>query len=401
MAKLTPKLRKRYYKYLRWRYGGRYFGSNFTHPLIRTDLPAVITSDDDAPIPEEFLQRLCQAYRGSDERYQTTGDIWQTLEANRAPYIDALRAGRTDRLRMFYNRLLKDDLLEGMGHAEALFVDEANNPYCKNYFQLRTVDALMSLGEAVGVHAPPNMVQMSLDELIEHMNPEIAPLARDIEAAIGFSLAMPPFGNPPVIDADLRLNPDSLRHAYTIYRLKRLGATEASRILEIGGGYGMAALLAHRAGLRNYMIVDIPYVASLQGAYLGAVLDDAQISLAGEADAWIADKIQIEAPDFLERVPDKSIDFVVNTDSLPEMPDDVARGYVDAILRICRGTFLSINQEARTTFGDLTQGAVRELMSERDIAPAHRFRHWMEQGYVEEVFDMRSNAGPVAATSGG
>ena len=386
MKYLRAKLKKRYYKYLRWRDRGRYLGTNLTHPLIGADLPQIHTSDIDVAMSDDMLHRLCRSFAFSQENYQTSGDIWLELETRRADFIDALKTDQPDRLRGFYNRLLKDDLVEGMGHSEAIVVDETNNPYCRNYFQLRTIDALMSLGEALGVYRTPNAVQMSLGEFIEHMKPNIPQLAQSIETALGFSIAMPIAGNPPFIDPTLRLNPDSIRHAYTIHRLKVLGATENSNILEIGGGYGMAALLAHRAGLRNYMIVDIPYVTSLQGAYLTTALGEDQVVLAGEADQWVQDRIQIDVPNRIDTIADQSIDFVVNTDSLPEMPKTVAQNYIASILRICRGVFLSINQEAKTTHGTLQQGAVTELMSTYGHAPIHRARHWMEQGYVEEVF---------------
>ena len=366
------------------------------HPLIGTELPKVYTSDVKVPLSDKFIDRLSRSFESSAKNYKTTGDIWLQLESKRSDYIAALEQGPSDQLQVYYNRLLKDDLLEGMGHSEALFVDEKNNPYCRNYFQLRTIDTLMSLGEALGVYATPNAVQMTLGGFIEHMNPDISLLTEKIETALGFSIGMPIFGNPPVIDKNLRLNPDSIRHAYTIHRLKVLGADESSRILEIGGGYGMAALLAHRAGLRNYMIVDIPYVASLQGAYLGGAIGEDEVVLAGNARTWEKDLIQIASPDRIDQIPDRSIDFVVNTDSIPEMPHTVAQNYILSVLRICRGVFLSINQETKTVHGNLQQGAVRELMAEHGYAPSQRFRHWMEQGYVEEIFNISA---PQSASS--
>ncbi|MDH3737716.1 MAG: putative sugar O-methyltransferase [Alphaproteobacteria bacterium] len=390
---VRKKIRKRYYKYLRWRDRGRYFGTNFTHPLIATQLPDIHTSEIDTPLSDDFLGQLCRSYALSANNYKTSGNIWLQLEGKKSGYIAALEEHSFAQLRVIFNRLLKDDLLEGMGHAEALFVDEAKNPYCRNYFQLRTIDALMSLGEALGVYAAPNAIQMSLGGYIEHMNPDTSRLTEKIETALGFSIGMPKFGNPPVIDTNLRLNPDSIRHAYTIHRLKVLGADENTRILEIGGGYGMAALLAHRAGLRNYMILDIPYVASLQGAYLGGSIGEDRVVLAGAASEWMEDSIQIASPDRIDQLPDRFIDFVVNTDSIPEMPHTVAQDYISSILRICQGVFLSINQESKTVHGDLQQGAVRELMAERGYAPSHRFRHWLEQGYVEEVFNIAALQG--------
>ena len=395
MKYVKSKLKKRYYKYLRWRYGGRYFGSNFTHPLIKNYLPDVITSEAIFPVPESLLMSLSRSYLLSAQNYRTSGDIWLDLESKRSDYISALKDCRFGDLTSYYSRMLKDDLVEGMGHSEALFVDESNNPYSTNYFQLRTIDALMSLGEALGVYSALNPVQMKLVDLIDHMNPDLEQLTEKIQTALGFEISMPMFGNPPVIDEKLRLNPDGIRHAYTIHRLKSLGADEDSVILEIGGGYGMAALLAYRAGLRNYMIVDIPYVASLQGAYLGGTIGENQVVLANGASSWVKGKVHIDSPDRIDRLLDNSVDFVVNTDSLPEMPYAVARHYASSIVRVCQGIFLSINQEARAVYGGLQQGAVRELMGEHRITASHRFRHWMEHGYVEEIFDLSRPLQPL------
>ena len=87
--------------------------------------------------------------------------------------------------------------------------------------------------------------------------------------------------------------------------------------------------------------------------------------------------------------PENACDFVVNSDSLPEMGEATARDYLGHIRRVCRTAFLSINQEAKAHYGGTEpQNCVRELIDKLGgFRCTSRQRHWLRQGYVEEVFE--------------
>ncbi|RED50814.1 putative sugar O-methyltransferase [Aestuariispira insulae] len=406
--KLLEILRKTNPSYFRYRYKklqAKYFRHRdrhlfthacFNHPLI--NIPKRVI-ENEGPVDvfnDALMERVCRLYQSFSHTYETAGDIWQEIEARRRPYTDALLRDDYAEVRSFFLEILKGDLLEGMAHANGIVIDAGRNPYTADYFTLRLADTLLSLAEAMGTYPVHSFAQMDLQRYIDHLNPNLEKLVADIEQEIGFSLDMPQVGNPPIVRiGDHRLNPDPVQHAYTAHRIQQLLGNKANpTILEIGGGYGMTALMSHRAGLRNYTIIDLPYVSSFQLGYLGAVIGSDKIQVYGEKGEGLRREqydIALGPPVAISAIPDRSIDLVVNVDSIPEMPVDVGADYLKEIKRVCRGQFLSMNQEARKQHINQVQTIVPELVKTvGGFKRTHRFRHWMEQGYVEEVYDLTS-----------
>jgi hypothetical protein len=166
-----------------------------------------------------------------------------------------------------------------------------------------------------------------------------------------------------------------------------LGASADSPIAEIGGGYGCLSFLMYRAGLRNYAIYDLPWVNAIQGYFLIMSLSKG-VRLYGEPAS--NGTLEILPYWMFEEVRENSIDFVVNTDSLPEMGASTAEGYIRHIPGILsnNGIFFSVNQEAMSdVHGAGAQNCVRDLIVRNNhYRVASRHRYWMRQGYVEEVF---------------
>ncbi|MCH7799018.1 MAG: hypothetical protein IID28_11335, partial [Planctomycetes bacterium] len=93
------------------------------------------------------------------------------------------------------------------------------------------------------------------------------------------------------------------------------------------------------------------------------------------------------APDEIGAIADDSVELVINCDSLPEIGRETALHYLRQIRRISR-RFLSINQETRKTHNGIAQNWVSELVEQAGgFQRVYRFRHWMEQGYVEELYE--------------
>jgi hypothetical protein len=227
----------------------------------------------------------------------------------------------------------------------------------------------------MGQDAPGHLrpLHRDLDELFTDLVPRLGfePDYSDICGAFGFRVA----GKLATID--------SLTHAYAAYRLAQLGAGIASSVFEIGGGYGGLALMSHRAGIGRYAIFDLPWVNALQGYFLICTLPANAVRLHGEPTGntrvepyWVLDT-------------ESACDFSVNSDSLPEMGAATASDYLRKLRKFTAKRFLSINQEAKAHYGGKEpQNCVRELIDE--IGGWHcisRQRHWLRQGYVEEVFE--------------
>ena len=145
----------------------------------------------------------------------------------------------------------------------------------------------------------------------------------------------------------------------------------------------MLALCAYRAGYRNFTIIDLPFVGAIQMGYLGAALGTDTVSGGRETPAPLA----LLPPEEIKNIPDDSVDLVINCDSLPEIGKETALDYLRQVGRISR-RFLSINQETQKVHNGIAQNWVSDLVDQvGGYRRVYRFRCWMEQGYVEELYE--------------
>ena len=154
-------------------------------------------------------------------------------------------------------------------------------------------------------------------------------------------------------------------------------------------------MMSRRAGINDYTIIDLPYVNAMQFGFLGSVFGDDVVKGYGEfnhADASVKG-IKLLSTTAIKELPDDCVDFVVNSDSMPEIPQDIALDYIREIKRICRGKFLSLNQEAgRPHPNGSPQCHVPDLLQQvGSFKRVSRNLFWLRQGYVEEVYDCRPN----------
>ncbi len=142
-----------------------------------------------------------------------------------------------------------------------------------------------------------------------------------------------------------------LRHAMFVSRIGRhVDLRQRLVILEIGGGYGgLARLLKQESPESVVVIVDIPPSLALAMYYLSEACPTASIADAGdlppEGPLHPSDNDFMLLPDtYLNRLPDRSVDLVVNTTSFQEMPIEGIRTYFAEIQRVCRGVFYCCNR---------------------------------------------------------
>ena len=95
----------------------------------------------------------------------------------------------------------------------------------------------------------------------------------------------------------------------------------------------------------------------------------------------------------MSRLPGRSVDIVVNQESLPEIERANAEAYVADIERATRGLFLSINHESAARVGD--QGFEHNLVSDLvakngGFHRSYRFPTWIRRGHVEELYELDS-----------
>lgn len=357
-----------------------YSRGTFMHlPLFATLAPIEVTEPDSSERATEAARRVVAAYNLAAAHDRSPAlSMWHEIEGRQSEFVTALRDGNVEAARSLLSRMFLNDLTWGLGKVHPSHIEEGNT-----HFPARTTDALVSLAEAVGVKGVIMIDQQGIEAHRRALDVDVDLLFPEVESKMGFDLSLPPVGSAYGCRIGGKLvSADSLIHSYTAYRLRQLGASASSRIVEIGGGYGCLAMLGARAGFKNYEVFDLPWVNAIQGYFL--IMAGADVRLYGEE----GEGLRISPHWEFENEAGKSVDFVVNTNSLPELGRETALGYLVGMKRILRGVFLSINQEAKAHIeGVGAQNSVAELVAELGgFRTLSRHLCWTDQGYVEEVY---------------
>jgi len=350
----------------------------------------IFEPDADNDPSRQAVSRVVRAYRlAMKEHVPAARGLWDVLEQRNDGFVRALNRGDEDVVGGYLRRMFATDLTWGLGYvAEAVAVSLRDQPE-GNVYQLRVTDLLVALAEAVGASWVTN-VEQGLDKHIRALDVDLAEILRGVERMTGLDLRVPEVGAGYgcVIDGK-KIAPDTIVHSYSVYRLRELGVSSLDRIAEIGGGFGCLAMLMFRAGFANYTIYDLPWVNALQGYFLIMSLPEGSIRLYGETEGTLA----VEPGWCFAEQDDRSADWVINTNSLPEMGADTARDYVKSIRRVAKQGFFSINMEAKPmVYGYGEQNCVPELVAEvGGLRRISRNRYWMRRGYVEEVYRVQES----------
>lgn len=354
---------------------------------VRVATPMLVAPDARDANQREAVSRVLQAYaraREDDPKPSTVGSMWELVAERQSEFIGMLDSGDEVALGDILSRLMQSEVVWGISGQMPEMRQELLESPVRSTLQLMLTDELVSLGEAFGA-ARVSCYQQgpALDR--RDLDVDLDALVVAIEDRTGLDLAFPEVGGAFGCRIAGRLvTLDSIRHAYTVSLLKRLGAASGSTIVEIGGGFGCLAELCHRADLGRLSVFDLPWVNALQGYFLIRALPPGSVRLYGEDEGAIL----IEPYWRFDQQPPRSVDFVVNTNSLPEVGSDTGRMYIEQIGRVLRGCFVSINQEGKLPVGTYgPQNCVRELIEESGLLlSVHRARTWLWEGYVEEVF---------------
>jgi hypothetical protein len=363
-----------------------------SHGLLHSPLsprPPIATvppSEPDRAADLAAAARVVDAYRAAmrTSAEPPSPGLWHRLTRERQPFVSALEAGHVEEVASRLGRLFASDLIWGLGsfdqgHPALLASGTAT------HLHVVFADALVSLAEAVGAGRVTNLHQDPVAHL-EALAAEPEAVYAETRRRLAFDPAFPCVGGAYgfKLGTDL-VTIDSLVHAYTVHRLRQLGAA-GSPIFEIGGGYGALALLADRAFAGEYAIFDLPWVNAIQGFFLIRALPSGAVCLFGEPTG----RIRVLPYWCLMAERDGSCGTFVNTDSLAEIGEATVRAYLREIARVTRGSFLSINQEAMAPAADgERQNCVRALAEASGLVAVSRHRAWMRHGYVEDVFRAR------------
>jgi hypothetical protein len=324
-----------------------------------------------------LVERLLASYRRTFKK-EHYGSMWGTIfEQNHLPIHQLFMTGTAAEAERLLGDPASTQLHTGFDTTVADFTKRLMENEAMARGLARTCKMkLVTLGDALGVTALDNP-----EAYCAHPEPAPAPetdeLLDRIERALGFRIDFPnPFPNE--FGLATRRGIAGYRAINALYQAHRIRTLVARirnpRILEIGGGTGRTAYYAHKLGLKNYSIVDLPFTAISQGYFLGRTLGPD--SVAADGDPATGDKVKLYAPEtfFASRA---RYDLIVNVDSLTEMGLETASAYWAAI-RSRAARFLSINHESN-------EFTVRQLPG---AAPETRYPYWMRRGYVEELYLM-------------
>ena len=254
-----------------------------------------------------------------------------------------------------------------------------------------TIDRLLSLAESVGAAHP----QCPYQGRWGHHDLDATALVNRIKLRIPFDISPPKAGGGAfgMRTSDGIISSQDMLAIYVANRANSILSDGAQKtICEIGGGSGTLACYLARTCAESIMIADLPIVSVIQGYYLMKSVGLKSVSLSGEV-VTPEDKIKLIPYWELDEIPNKSISLFINTDSMPEIDDDIAEHYMGLMKEKGSNAFLSINQE--TQAGEAVQDLVEKAGGFRRV---YRFPHWMLRGYVEELYELGDRP-PVSTSS--
>ena len=356
-----------------------------------TDIALGVTNGIQIENDRPLVERLIGAFlRANEDACYSDDSQWAVIRRMQESVVEAIRARDTAAVSSILRRPHEGYLLYGFEDLGVWSVEAYKIPERRTGYAAHCYDLLQRLARATGVIALPNPEAPDREIAV----PELPILVDRLEAALGFSLSPPqpyPFYYGLETDRGV-LGERVLNAAYCAWRIRQLTAGLASpRILEIGAGVGRLAVYAHRLGITDYWIVDVPMTSLVQGHFLACALGEDGVVLDGEPDGHARnDAVKILNPERFFADERLQFDLVINSDSLTELGRAVATSYFRRAAERSPVLF-SINHEVNPF-------RVIDLHHElRVFDSVDRRPYWMRNGYVEEIFSHALSHGSQGA----
>jgi hypothetical protein len=323
-------------------------------------------------LPDDFYKRLSNFYI-SQRKTEKVSHIWNDIFNMFHKNMDeALLSADT---KAISDQLAK--LYEGMTvFGVDLAIDMMKNLETYKKIWAKAIKATANNLAVLPVENPEQPVDYNFD---------LETVIVDIEKELGIRLSRMGGGEMFGVQLNGRFMPHHLIEAAGIGGSIKRYYSNPVRILEIGSGVGNLCLVLSEMFSCHYHIIDLPIMSVIQ-AYLLAIhfLPDT-IWLEGEpfSNTHTA-KIFIHGLNQSAFFQEQRFHFVINQDSLPEMPLSVAIDYMKMISRqllpgLC---FLSINHES-SRGGQIN---AHKLFNNEQFSLAYRVPYWGREGYVEELY---------------
>jgi hypothetical protein len=343
------------------------------------------------PVADEdvaLCERLIGAYAAATGASRQSPGMWSEIFGTRQRELAAaLERHDPETLARLLASMFRSDFVLGM--APGSMFRHTRSRVGARIWWLRSLDGLLSLGEALGAASAEGPEQGLPGKAFEE---GIEKLVAEIESSLGISIDFPDVGAAYGLSAGDRLIPiESPEQIYAAMRLREAvrrylepDRMRNLRVVEVGAGYGGMAywFLQLHAGIERYVIVDLPITNVLHGYFLSQALGAAHVSLFGEKPA----RVQVMPDSALDAI-EGSQDVLVNKDSFPEMPERAMLDYLEWARSNCEGILYSYNQEAGAPFQGVPQNVVPSALQRvGGFERLQRDCSWLRRGYVEEVY---------------
>jgi hypothetical protein len=328
----------------------------------------------------KLVQRLMAAYQHSAAEFEGfRNSMWREFFDRRHTKTHSVFMGRqTDLAAAILRDPASSDLFWGFDN---LTISSNKKEVLQGEEDI-VMDHLVRFAEAIGSRALGNPMTYLFrgDAPVALDSTGANRLVEQIESTFGCKLSFPnPFrGERGVLTSRGIVSYRAVPAMYQAWRVKQLlKGIARPRVLEIGAGLGRAAYYAWQFGIQDYTIIDIPMTCISSGYFLGRVLGEEFIQLAGEEVPSPGNRIRILPPShFLTS--QEHYDLVLNADSFTELGESVAQDYWNQ-MKSKADLFLSINHESNAY-------TVRQFVEKSSRIGAYdRHPYWIHNGYVEET----------------
>lgn len=365
---------------------------SYLHHSLPDDGAAITLGLGELADPTRFTetgQIMSREFRASTWQREKA-DLWDAMLHHAAPLISALAEDGPAAAEVASD-VVRNGVAFGMGWARDDWTKYVTDPHFREKTQFFLFDWALSLAEGLG-EVPVEYPEAGQDGRNAGLNGD--QLMARLDKIVGYEIKTPNcygmnFGiRRPGGICDHR----ALTAAYTAHRIKTLLASrgispaEAS-VVELGGGLGNLAYQCLKMGIGGYTLVDIPSTRALQTYMALYEFPEVEINFSSAHCNSSGARLHLLTPDAVPMLRDRSVDIVVNEDSLTEINGESAIQYLHEIARFGRHYFLSSNHEAQYTVAGHRHARVMDLARlVPGLRPISRSRGWVRPGYVEELY---------------
>ena len=235
-----------------------------------------------------------------------------------------------------------------------------------------------------------NMVNATLLACLYHKYSEVVDLS--ILRSVSDSLA----GNNRCINyRGQRLNHRILRYTYYLSQLKNnldFRKDQKFSICDIGGGYGgLLRLLKHYYKNSCCILVELPETCLLASYFIKKNFPDKKILLYSdiiENDLNLTDYDFVIIPQHqIEKLPNNSIDLMINTSSLSEMDNATQDYYISQIEKLTKKYFYSVNRHKYKMHKYNAQGFYNLKFKKHWFSLVYKFNHTYQLEFLGKKED--------------